>query len=97
MLSVYCVDLHTQSYLKCADQEKKMRSKVHFLFRGEGLGLSEAYFGEFYYVNLINLNFPDLWIRAHAFTSKLHLKYATVLKVHVVIIELKMFNLHVFA
>lgn len=89
--------MYIYTHIQCARIKKKIGVRGSFFFRGEGLGLSEAYIGEFYYVNLINLNFPDLWIRAHAFTSKLHLKYATVLKVHVVIIELKMFNLHVFA
>lgn len=74
-----------------ADQKKNRGTRVIFFFRGEGLGLSEAYFGGFYYVNLIKLNFPDLCIHAYAYTSKLHLRYATVLQVHVIIIVLKMY------
>lgn len=83
--------MYIYTHIQCARIKTKIGVRGSFFFRGEGLGLSEAYFGEFYYVNLIKLNFPDLWIRAYAYTSKLHLRYATVLQVHVIIIVLKMF------
>lgn len=76
--------------------KKKLRFEVYFVFCGEGLGLLEVYLGEFYYVNLINLNFLDFWICVYVFIFKLYLKYVIVFKVYVVIIELKMFNLYVF-
>lgn len=90
-LNCYQCIMYIYTHIQCARIKKKIGVRGSFFFRGEGLGLSEAYFGEFYCVNLIKLNFPDLWIHAYAYTSKLHLRYATVLQVHVIIIVLKMF------
>lgn len=90
-LNCYQCIMYIYTHIQCARIKTKIGVRGSFFFRGEGLGLSEAYFGGFYYVNLIKLNFPDLWIHAYAYTSKLHLRYATVLQVHVIIIVLKMF------
>lgn len=88
-LNCYQCIMYIYTHIQCARIKTKIGVRGSFFFRGEGLGLSEAYFGGFYYVNLIKLDFPDLWIHAYAYTSKLHLRYATVLQVHVIIIVLK--------
>lgn len=85
-LNCYQCIMYIYTHIQCARIKTKIGVRGSFFFRGEGLGLSEAYFGGFYYVNLIKF-----WIHAYAYTSKLHLRYATVLQVHVIIIVLKMF------
>lgn len=73
-----------------ADQNKNRGTRVIFFSWGR-VGSVRGLFWGILLCELIKLDFPDLWIHAYAYTSKLHLRYATVLQVHVIIIVLKMF------